>query len=124
VFADIGFTRAEAAELSAKSSLIIAIKDTIEERKLTQQEAARLCGTDRPTLSKVFRGRMENVAIDRLSNWLNALGRDVETVVESSPRTRRRGRLLVIEAAPWRRREVQRNAKSTKSLPRRMSKMA
>ncbi len=42
VFADIGFTPAEAAELTAKSRLIIAIKDTIEQRKLTQQEAARL----------------------------------------------------------------------------------
>jgi predicted XRE-type DNA-binding protein len=37
VFADIGFTPAEAAELTAKSSMIIAIKDTIEQRKLTQQ---------------------------------------------------------------------------------------
>jgi predicted XRE-type DNA-binding protein len=73
VFADIGFTPAEAAELTSKSSLIIAIKDTIERRKLTQQEAARLCGTDQPTLSKVFRGHMESVTIDRLASWLNAL---------------------------------------------------
>ena len=99
VFADIGFTPAEAAELTAKSGSIIAIKDTIERRKLTQQEAARLCGTDQPTLSKVFRGRMESVTIDRLASWLNALGRDVEIIVKSSPRTRGRGRLRVIEAA-------------------------
>jgi len=99
VFADIGFTPAEAAELTAKSSMIIAIKDTIEQRKMTQQEAARLCGTDQPTLSKVFRGRMESVTIDRLASWLNALGRDVEIIVKSSPRTRRQGRLRVIEAA-------------------------
>ena len=99
VFADIGFTPAEAAELTAKSNLIIAIKDTIERRKLTQQEAARLCATDQPTLSKVFRGRMESVTIDRLANWLNSLGRDVEIIVKSSPRTRGRGRLRVIEGA-------------------------
>jgi len=99
VFADIGFTPAEAAELTAKSSLIIAIKGAIEQRRLTQQEAARLCGTDRPTLSKVFRGRLESVTIDRVANWLNALGRDVEAVVKPSPRTRRQGRLHVIEAA-------------------------
>jgi predicted XRE-type DNA-binding protein len=99
VFTDIGFTPAGAAEFTAKSSLIIAIKDTIEQRKLTQQEAARLCGTDQPTLSKVFRGRMESVTIDRLANWLNALGRDVEIIVKSSPRTRGRGRLRVIKAA-------------------------
>jgi len=50
VFADMGFAPAQAAELTAKSSLIIAIKDTIEQRELTQQKAARLCGTDQPTL--------------------------------------------------------------------------
>jgi predicted XRE-type DNA-binding protein len=72
VFADIGFTPAEAADLTAKSTLIIAIKDVIQHRKLTQQEAARLCATDQPTLSKVFRGRMESVTIDRLASWLNA----------------------------------------------------
>lgn len=99
VFADLGFTPADAAELTAKSGLIIAIKDTIEQRKLTQQEAARLCGTDQPTLSKVFRGRMESVTIDRLASWLNALGRDVEIIVKSARRTRQRGRLRVTEAA-------------------------
>jgi predicted XRE-type DNA-binding protein len=89
VFADIRFTPAETAELTAKSRLIIDIKDTIEQRKLTQQEAARLCGTDQPTLSEVFRGRLESVTIDRLASWLNALGRDVEIVVRLSPRIRR-----------------------------------
>jgi len=32
-----------------------------EERKLSQQVAARLCGTDQPTFSKVFRRRMQSV---------------------------------------------------------------
>jgi predicted XRE-type DNA-binding protein len=99
VFADVGFTSAEAAELTAKSNLIIAIKDTIKQRKLTQQKAARLCDTGQPMLSKVFRGRMESVTIDRLASWLNALGRDVEIIVKASPRRRGQGRLRVIEAA-------------------------
>jgi len=99
VFADIGFTPAEVAELAAKSGLIIAIKDTVEQRKLTQQDAAQLCGTDQPTLSKVFRGRMESITIDRLACWLNALGRDVEIVVKSACRAWHQGRLSVIEAA-------------------------
>ena len=78
VFADLGFSRAEAAELDAKSALIDAIADTIARRKLTQQAAAKICGTDQPTLSKVLRGRMESVTIDRLTGWLTALGRTVE----------------------------------------------
>jgi len=99
VFADIGFTPTEAAELTANSTLIIAIKDAITNRKLTQQDAAQLCGTDQPTLSKVFRGRMQSVTIDRLASWLNALGRDVEIVVKQAPPSRRQGRLRVVKAA-------------------------
>jgi len=99
VFADIGFSPTEAAELTAKSTLIIAIKDAVARRKLTQQEAAELCGTDQPTLSKVFRGRMESVTIDRLASWLNALGHDVEITIRPAPRSRRQGRLRVVGAA-------------------------
>jgi predicted XRE-type DNA-binding protein len=99
VFADLGFTPAESAEFTAKSTLIMAIKDAIQRRKLTQLEAARLCGTDQPTLSKVLRGRMESVTIDRLASWLNALGQDVEITVKPAPRTRRHGCLRVVGAA-------------------------
>jgi predicted XRE-type DNA-binding protein len=99
VFVDLGFTPVEAAELTAKSNLIIAIRDTIARQKLTQQAAARLCGTDQPTLSKVLRGRMESITIDRLAGWLNSLGRDVEIIVKPPLRRRRLGRLRVIEAA-------------------------
>jgi predicted XRE-type DNA-binding protein len=78
IFADLGFTPVEAAELKAKSALILAIKETMAERAMTQREAARRCDTDQPTLSKVLRGRMESVTIDRLAGWLTALGRTVE----------------------------------------------
>jgi predicted XRE-type DNA-binding protein len=78
VFVDVGFTSAEAAELTAKSGLITAIDETIKRRKLTRLEAARRCGTDQHTLSKVLRGRMESLTIGRLAAWLTALGRTVE----------------------------------------------
>ncbi len=78
IFADIGFSPEEAEELNVKSALITTIHDTITRRKLTQKEAAKICRTDQPTLSKVLRGRMESVTIDRLTTWLTALGRTVE----------------------------------------------
>jgi predicted XRE-type DNA-binding protein len=78
VFQDIGFTPAEAATLTAKSELISAIRETVERRGLTQKEAAAKCRTDQPTLSKILRGRMESVTIDRLARWLNVLGGRVE----------------------------------------------
>jgi predicted XRE-type DNA-binding protein len=95
VFADLGFSRGEAAELTAKSSLISAISDTIAERGLTQQAAARLCHTDQPTLSKVLRGRMESVTIDRLASWLIALGRTVEIHVRPYDRRTATGQLVI-----------------------------
>jgi predicted XRE-type DNA-binding protein len=79
VFADLGFAPAVAAALNVKSALASAIAATIRARSLTQQDAAALCGTDQPTLSKVLRGRLESVTIDRLAAWLNALGRKVDT---------------------------------------------
>jgi len=78
IFRDLGFSEAEAEEALAKSELISAIAKTIAHRKLTQLEAAKLCRTDQPTLSKVLRGRMESVTIDKLATWLTALGRTVE----------------------------------------------
>jgi predicted XRE-type DNA-binding protein len=94
VFADIRFTPAEAAELTAKSRLITAIGETIARRKLTQLDAARRCGTDQPTLSKVLRGRMESVTIDRLTAWLTALGRTVEIRIRPYDAKAKTGRLV------------------------------
>lgn len=95
VFADLGFSPAAVAELTVKSTLITTISDTIKERELTQKEAAALCGTDQPTLSKVLRGRMESVTIDRLAAWLTALGRTVEIHVKPFDRKVTAGQLVI-----------------------------
>jgi predicted XRE-type DNA-binding protein len=94
VFADMGFSPTEAAELTAKSRLIQAIDETIKRRKLTQLEAARRCRTDQPTLSKVLRGRMESVTIDRLTAWLTALGRTVEIRIRPYDAKAKTGQLV------------------------------
>jgi predicted XRE-type DNA-binding protein len=96
VYADIGFSRDEAAELESKSALIDAIAETISRRKLTQRAAAEICSTDQPTLSKVLRGRMESVTIDRLAAWLTALGRTVEIRVRPYDARARAGHIVTI----------------------------
>jgi len=95
IFADLGFSPAATAELTVKSRLITTISDTIRERELTQQEAAELCGTDQPTLSKVLRGRMESITIDKLAAWLNALGRTVEIHVRPYDHKGKSGQLVI-----------------------------
>jgi len=94
MFRDLGFDAAEAEEAMAKSELIAEIAATIRKRRLTQVEAARLIATDQPTLSKVLRGRMESVTIDRLAAWLTALGRTVEIRVHRGV-ARKPGHLIV-----------------------------
>lgn len=96
VFRDVGFSAGEAAELSVKSSLVDAISETIDQRKLTQKEASKICGTDQPTLSKVLRGRMESVTIDRLAAWLTALGRTVEIHVRPYNSREKTGHLVAV----------------------------
>jgi PAS domain-containing protein len=64
---------------SVKAGLAAAVADAVRRRQLTQTEAARLCGTDQPTLSKVLRSsRLDLVWVDKLLSWLAALGVDVE----------------------------------------------
>ena len=82
VFLDIGFDKAEAAELLAKAKLSLELQRAIRARGLTQKQAATLCGTDQPTLSKVLSGRMTSISMDQLTRWLNALGRSVEIKVK------------------------------------------
>jgi predicted XRE-type DNA-binding protein len=94
VFADLGFSPTETAELNAKSILIDAIAETMEKRGLTQADAAKVCRTDQPTLSKVLRGRMESVTIDRLTAWLTALGRNVEIRVKPFNARAKTGQLV------------------------------
>ena len=96
VFADMGFSPAEVEELTIKSALIGAIDAMTKARELTQKSAAALCETDQPTLSKVLRGRMDSVTIDRLTAWLMALGRTVEIRVRPYDPAAKTGRLVVV----------------------------
>ena len=98
VFVDLGFSPEEAEELTAKSALILTMKAVMAGRALTQKQAAKVCGTDQPTLSKVLHGRMESVTLDRLAHWLTALGQDVEITVRPTP-ANRHARLHVASGA-------------------------
>lgn len=93
VFADLGLSNPD--ERLAKAELARAIGRAIEERGLTQREAAALMGIDQPKVSHVLRGRLADFSTERLMSFLMALGRDVEIVVRPAPKSRKRGRLHV-----------------------------
>lgn len=94
VFADLGLPDAD--ELLAKADLAIQISRIIEERGLTQAQAAKVLGIDQPKISALVRGRLEGFSMERLYRYLNALGRDVEIIVRPKPRNRSEGVVRVL----------------------------
>jgi predicted XRE-type DNA-binding protein len=93
VFADLGLPDAD--ELLVKAELVMQISRIVEERGLTQVQAAELLGIDQPKVSHLLRGNLRGYSVERLSRFLNALGQDVEIVVRPKPRTERQGRTRV-----------------------------
>lgn len=86
VFADLGLPDAD--QLLAKADLAIEISKIIDERELTQAEAAEIMGVDQPKVSALVRGRLDGFSMERLYRFLNALGRDIEIVVRPLPKNR------------------------------------
>ncbi len=78
VFADLGVPEPDTA--LAKADLAIAIVRLVEERGLTQAQAARKLGTTQPKVSDLRRGRLEGFSMDRLLRFLVSLGQEVEVV--------------------------------------------
>lgn len=91
VFADLDLPDAE--DLLAKANLALHIRHTIEARKLTQVQAAKLLGLDQPKVSSIINGRLDGFSTDRLLRFLNDLGCDVQISV-SAPHPKTRGHVM------------------------------
>jgi predicted XRE-type DNA-binding protein len=83
VFEDLGFPNA--AEALAKARLAQRIAAVIEQKGLTQVQAARILGIDQPKVSALLRGRLTGFSTDRLFRFLNALDQDIEIVIREKP---------------------------------------
>lgn len=86
VYEDLGFP--EASTELAKAELVRKISEIIEERGLTQAQAAKALGVDQPKVSALVRGRLGGFSTERLFKFLNALDREVEIVVRPVRRKR------------------------------------
>jgi len=94
VFADLGLPDAE--ERLAKAELARQILAIIGSRRLTQTQAAELLGIDQPKVSALTRGKLSGFSMERLLQFLNALGRDVQITIKPMPRSRQQAHLKVI----------------------------
>ena len=78
VFADLGFPHPE--QLKAKLTLQIYL--LIKARELTQVEAGKILGIKQPHVSALMRNRAGAFSVERLMDFLTALGQDVEISVK------------------------------------------
>lgn len=92
VFADLGLPDAE--EALTKAELAIAAASIIEERGLTQKQAAEILGIAQPKVSALLRGQLTGFSMERLLRFLNALGHNVRIIVEEEECTK--GTLTVV----------------------------
>jgi predicted XRE-type DNA-binding protein len=64
----------KAENMKLRSSLMIAISDNIEEKGLTQIEAARMLHVTQPRISALTKGKIEEFRVDTLINMVHRLG--------------------------------------------------
>ena len=96
VFADLGYP--DAAERQAKLRLAYALNQVLEERKMSQAEAAKVLGVTQPKVSALRHYKLAGFSVERLMNLLTALDQDVEIVIKRKPRSRRAARISVSAA--------------------------
>lgn len=75
-------TPAEAANMTMRSDLLIAIQRQVEGWGVTQAEAARRIAVTQPRLNDLLRGRIANFSLDALINLANQAGLAVRLDIE------------------------------------------
>lgn len=79
VFEDMGLPNPE--ERLAKAKLAAIINRIIEEKGLTQKEAAKILGINQPKISTLRNGRLKGFSIERLFHFLELLDQKIEITI-------------------------------------------
>ena len=79
IFADLGFPNPDREQLKAR--LTLEIYRLIKRRGLTQAKAGAILGIKQPHVSSLMRGQSGNFSVERLMDFLTALGQDIEITV-------------------------------------------
>src|SRR6058998_56740 len=73
VFADLGYP--DAAERQAKLRLAYALNQVLEERNLSQADAAKVLGVTQPKVSALTHYKLAGFSVERFMNLLTEIGR-------------------------------------------------
>lgn len=96
IFAELGLPNAD--EHFLKGQLVAMISQDIRQQRLNQKAAAALIGVAQPDISRLLRGHFEGFSLERLLNFLVALGHSVRIDVEPANENDARARLYLAKA--------------------------
>jgi predicted XRE-type DNA-binding protein len=92
-FADLGM--ADADTRLAKAKLALQITAFMLEQNLTQEQVAEKLGVDQPQVSRITRGELKTISLEKLLALVNRLNMDVEINVMPNPEPARAAHLVV-----------------------------
>lgn len=81
IFEELGFGKSESAELLRKADLCTHILGIFQDRGYTQAQLAEILGQKQPHISRLLRGKLEDISVDKLINYLETLGAEVEVKI-------------------------------------------
>jgi predicted XRE-type DNA-binding protein len=96
VFADLGLAQPE--ELQTKLILAARLNERIDALGLKQAEVAKRLGIAQPNASALQNYKLDNFSSEKLLEFFNALGYDVDLLIRPAP-LMRKGAMQVLMAA-------------------------
>ena len=96
IFKDLGFSDEVAEQELLKAQLGTEIFRILKERKLTQGEAAKLLGVERPEISRLKAAKLSDYSVERLMAFLNRLNRDIEIHIIPSENKKGQRRVITV----------------------------
>ena len=86
VFADMDLQNPE--ERLLKAELVLAIRELVDDSKLTQMQVAERVGMTQPAVSRMLTGMTKEISVEKLLKVVTAMGNPVRIVIgahESRP---------------------------------------
>src|SRR5262249_24779798 len=85
-------------EHQMQAALVVQLKRLMANREMTQTDAAKLVDMRQPDLSKLLRGQLKLVSVEKLLCMLTAFDQDIEIAVKPHRRRGEIGRITFIPA--------------------------
>ncbi len=89
IFDALGFSASEASALKVKAEILSAILEHVRAKRYTQAQLVEILDEYQPSVSKLLKGRISQVSIEKLLRYADRLR--LETTVAVRPRSGKRG---------------------------------